>query len=202
MAQKNTTGLRPESFKKIQLNAGILLKDFDYSTATDAATLAALIKAAKEAGTGLLGATRGGGTFTCTPETREIEADGKRNAFVGSTIIDGWTIKLSATLLEISPENLKTALPGAATVTAGKKTTLTLSNNVADSDYIKNLIWIGDIGEGYLLIDLQNALNTTGITLTFTDKGEGTLPVEFTAHAAELNDDTMPFTIVHFDPAA
>lgn len=202
MAQKNTTGLRPESFQKIQLNAGIMLKNFDYSTATDASALAALIKTAKEEGTALLGATRGGGTFTCTPETREIEADGKRNAFVGSTIFDGWTIKLSTTLLEISPENLKTALPGAATVAAGKKTTLTLSNNVSDSDYIKNLIWIGDIGDGYLLIDLQNALNTSGITLTFTDKGEGTLPVEFTAHAAELNDDAMPFTIIHFDPAA
>ena len=34
---------------------------------------------------------------------------------------------------------------------------------------------------------------------TFTDKGEGTLPVEFVAHAATLNDDTMPFKIVHFD---
>ena len=67
MSQKNTTGLRPETFKRLQLNAGILLKDFAYSSATDAAALATLIKTAKETGTALLGATRGGGTFTCTP---------------------------------------------------------------------------------------------------------------------------------------
>ena len=70
MAQKNTTGLRPETFKRLQLNAGILLKDFAYSSATDAAALATLIKTAKESGTALLGATRGGGTFTCTPRDR------------------------------------------------------------------------------------------------------------------------------------
>lgn len=204
MAQKNTTGLTANSFKRLQLNAGILLKDFDYSSATDAATLAELIKTAKSTGTALLGATRGGGTFTCTPETREIEADGKRNAFVGSTIFDGWEIKLSTTLLEITPGNLAMALPGADVTDAsgGKKHTLTLSNDVDSDDYIDNLIWIGDTSEGYMLIDLQNALNTSGVTMTYTDKGEGTLPVEFVAHSATLNDDTMPFTIVHFDAAA
>lgn len=204
MAQKNTTGLRPETFKRLQLNAGILLKDFAYSSATDAAALATLIKTAKESGTALLGATRGGGTFACTPETREIEADGRRNPFVGSTIFDGWDIKLSTTLLEITPGNLAMALPGASVSddTGGKVHTLTLTNDVDSDDYIDNLVWIGDTSEGYMLIDLENALNTSGVTMTYTDKGEGTLPVEFVAHAATLNDDTMPFKIVHFDKAS
>ena len=135
MAQKNTTGLRPETFKRLQLNAGILLKDFTYSSATDAAALATLIKTAKESGTTLLGATRGGGTFTCTPETRDLEADGERNAFVGSTIFDGWEIKLSTTLLEITPGNLAMALPGASVAddTGGKVHTLTLTNDHIES---------------------------------------------------------------------
>lgn len=204
MAQKNTTGLRPETYNRLLLNAGILMKNFAYSTATDAASLSTLIKTAKESGTSLLGATRGGGTFACTPETREIEADGKRNAFVGSTIFDGWTIKLNTTLLEITPGNLAMALPGASVSddTGGKVHTLTLTNDVDSDDYINNLVWIGDTSEGYMLIDLENALNTSGVTITYTDKGEGTLPVEFVAHAATLNDDAMPFKIVHFDKAS
>lgn len=52
-----------------------------------------------------------------------------------------------------------------------------------------------------MIIDLKNALNTAGITMTYTDKGEGTLPVEFIAHASELNDENMPFTITFIDPA-
>lgn len=204
MAQKNTTGLRADTFQKIQLNAGIMLKNFDYSSATDAASLATLISTekGKSDSSSLMGATRGGGTFTCTPEVRNIEADGLRNAFVGSTIFDGWEIKLSTTLLEITPGNFKTALPGAAVADASKKHTVTLTNNVADADYIKNLVWIGDVGNGgYMIIDLKNALNTAGITMTYTDKGEGTLPVEFIAHASELNDENMPFTITFIDPA-
>lgn len=39
-----TTGLRASTFENLQLNAGMFLANFDYSTATDAATLGALLK--------------------------------------------------------------------------------------------------------------------------------------------------------------
>ena len=104
------TGLRSATFEKLQLNAGVFLKNFAYSTATDSGKLEELVLAALEAGTGVLGATRGGGTFECTPEIRNIEADGMRYQFKGSTVNDLWTIKLTTTLLEITPENFADAL--------------------------------------------------------------------------------------------
>ena len=113
-----TTGLRASTFENLQLNAGMFLANFDYSTATDAATLGALLKTEREktSGSALIGATRGGGTFVCTPNTRSIEADGKREEWKGSSVNDGWTIKLTTTLLEINATNLKRSF-GTADVT-------------------------------------------------------------------------------------
>lgn len=197
------TGLRPETFEKLQLNSGVFLKDFDYASATDKASLESLILAALESGAGVLGATRGGGTFQCTPSTRTIEADGMRYPVKGSTVNDMWTIKLTTTLLEITPNNFKDALMCCDATTEGNKTTLSIRTAIEDKDYIPHLIWVGDTSKGLVLIDLYEALNLAGANFTFTDKGEGTLPVEFQAHQASLKDmDKAPVLIVFFDEAA
>lgn len=200
-----TTGLRASTFENLQLNAGMFLANFDYSTATDAATLGALLKTEREktSGSALIGATRGGGTFVCTPNTRSIEADGKREEWKGSSVNDGWTIKLTTTLLEINADNLKRSF-GTADVTATeKKHTIKIRTDIKDADYIDSLVWVGDTSKGYVLIAIKNALNTAGATLTWTDKGEGTIPVEFTAHQDGLETDGYaPCEVIFFDPAA
>lgn len=198
------TGLRAESFEKMQLNAGLFLANFDSSSATDAATLKALIATTIESGTGVLGATRGGGSFECTPETRTIEADGMRYPFKGSTVNDMWTVKLKTTLLEVTPDNFAKALMSAdvSTDTSKKITTVKVRTDIEDKDYIPTLCWIGDTSKGFCMIKLDNALNVAGATFTFTDKGEGTLPVEFQAHCASLADQAhAPFEIQFFEDA-
>lgn len=200
-----TTGLRASTFENLQLNAGMFLANFDYSTATDAATLGALLKTEREKTTGsaLIGATRGGGTFVCTPNTRSIEADGKREEWKGSSVNDGWTIKLTTTLLEINADNLKRSFGTADVTDAEKKHTIKIRTDIKDADYIESLVWVGDTSKGYVLIAIKNALNTAGATLTWTDKGEGTIPVEFTAHQDGLETDGYaPCEVIFFDPAA
>lgn len=200
-----TTGLRASTFENLQLNAGMFLANFDYSTATDAATLGALLKTEREkaSGSALIGATRGGGTFVCTPNTRSIEADGKREEWKGSSVNDGWTIKLTTTLLEINATNLKRSFGTADVTDAEKKHTIKIRTDIKDADYIESLVWVGDTSKGYVLIAIKNALNTAGATLTWTDKGEGTIPVEFTAHQDGLETDGYaPCEVIFFDPAA
>ena len=200
-----TTGLRASTFENLQLNAGMFLADFDYSTATDAATLGALLKTEREktSGSALIGATRGGGTFVCTPNTRSIEADGKREEWKGSSVNDGWTIKLTTTLLEINATNLKRSFGTADVTDTEKKHTIKIRTDIKDADYIESLVWVGDTSKGYVLIAIKNALNTAGATLTWTDKGEGTIPVEFTAHQDGLETDGYaPCEVIFFDPAA
>ena len=200
-----TTGLRASTFENLQLNAGMFLANFDYSTATDAATLGALLKTEREktSGSALIGATRGGGTFVCKPNTRSIEADGKREEWKGSSVNDGWTIKLTTTLLEINADNLKRSFGTADVTDTEKKHTIKIRTDIKDADYIDSLVWVGDTSKGYVLIAIKNALNTAGATLTWTDKGEGTIPVEFTAHQDGLETDGYaPCEVIFFDPAA
>ena len=198
------TGLRPDSFKNMQLNAGMFLMNFDHSTFEDADALLTGILAAIGAGTGVLGATLGGGTFQTTPTIRQIEVDGMRAPFVGSTQNDMWTVKLTTTLKEITPENFELALSCTEKTTSGKKTTLKIKNDISNEDYIPKLCWVGDTNDhGFIMIELSNALNLTGANFTFVDKGEGTLPVEFQAHQGDMvSNKFAPCEIIFFDKPA
>lgn len=199
-----TTPLRAETFQNLQLNAGIFLKEFDYSNITDAAGLKAAIKSAINAGTKLLGATRGGGSFVATRETRDPEADGKRYPIKGGTFVDSVDARLSTTMIEITPDAFAVALGAVNVATSGNVTTITMKTPIGDDDYISNLCWVGDLADGsYVIIDLQNALNTADVNFTFVDKGEGTLPVEFHAYQDAVDDyDYAPFKIVFIEPGS
>ena len=196
-----TSPIRSETFKKLQLNAGIFIKNFDYATPTDAETLKTAIATAITAGTNILGCTRGGGAFTVTRELRTPEIDGMRYPFIGSDFVDSTDAYLSTTLVEVTPATVEACLGNATKSSSGKKTTLKMHTAIETADYISNLCWIGDLADGQLvLIALNNALNTADFSLTFTDKGEGTLGAEFHARQAAVNDyDYAPFEIVFFD---
>lgn len=189
-----------KTFSNLQLNAGVFLKNFTYNTATDNETLLALVKTALGKPDNRLGATRGGGSFAFTPTLRDIEVDGKRGAFVGSQVIDDAQIKLSTTIVEMTAENLAIALGSADVTTDDKVKTIKIRTALLPKDYITNIVWVGDLSDGrFAIIDLQNALNTAGATFSFQDKGEGTIPVEFTAHFKDIDNDYFPVNIVIFD---
>lgn len=199
------TGLRPDTFKGLQMNAGAFLINFDHTEYEDVDALEVAVLAALEAGTDILGATRGGGSFQCTPEVRNIEADGKRYEFKGSTIFDSWTVMMTTTLLEVRPNNMQRVLASADVedTTETKKTVKIRTSIDPTKDYIDNLTWVGDTSEGMMLISMKNALNTSGLNFTFTDKGEGTMPVEFHAHQDSVSDmEYAPAEIIHFSKAA
>ena len=198
-----TTPLRAETFQNLQLNAGIFIKNLAYDSIADADALKTAIRTAITAGTNILGATRGGGTFVATREVRTPEVDGMRYGFVGSDFVDSADAYLSTTLVEVTPATVKDTLGNATVTTSGKKTTIQMHTAIEDSDYIESLTWVGDLADGrYVAITLFNALNTADFTLTFADKGEGTLAAEFHARQAAVDDyDNAPFEIVFFDKA-
>lgn len=198
-----TSPIRKETFQNLQLNAGIFIKNFDYDTPTDADALKTAIASAIAAGTNILGATRGGGTFTATREIRTPEVDGMRCGFIGSDFVDSADAYLSTTLVEVTAQSVKDCLGNATASTSGKKTTIKMHTAIQETDYISNLCWIGDLADGRLiLIALKNALNTADFSLTFTDKGEGTLAAEFHARQSDVLDyDEAPFEIIFFEPS-
>ena len=209
-APGHTTGLTAGTFNNIQLNAGCFVLNADYSSianATALATAIANLKAGTTSALGnnakLLGATRGGGSFQIKRETRTVDADGKRYGFKGDTVVDSVDGQLSTTMIEVTLENIKAALPGAAITGSSPKRTLKLATAIGTTDYLTNICWIGDTSSGKLiLICLNNGLNENDFNLTFVDKGEGTIPVEFHAKQSTVDDyDYAPFEVVEFTPS-
>ena len=194
-------GLTPESFKNMQLDAGAFYIGIDSSTidtTTTAEDFAEILQDAVEEGKSL-GATTGGGTFVATPEVRQIEADGMRSPIIGSTVFDSWDIQLTTTLKEITPENLAYSL---ATSERDTDTgAIVINNTLLPGHYIPVMGWAGRLLDGRLVyIEIQNALNIVGTTLTFTDKGEGTIAVAFRAHQADLSRmQYAPVKIFYFE---
>lgn len=203
-APGSLSALREDTFDNLQLNVGLFLKNFKTTadTATDAAALLTSILAAISAGTKLLGATRGGGTFTVSREEREPEVDGLRYRWKGGTFVDSADPQLSTTLVETTPDNFALAM-GTTASTSGKVTKVKMPTALTGSSYLDDLCWIGELADGRLvMICLYNALNTADITFTFQDKGEGSLAVEFHACQDKFDDyDYAPFEIVFFGKA-
>ena len=197
-----TTNLTAAGFKKLLLNAGAFVAGFDPSSYTSVSELKAALATALADNTKNLGMTRGGGTFTVTREMRQVEADGIRYRFVGDTFVDSADAYLSTTLLcNGDPAVIKNVL-GTVTVTnvtGGKK--MQLKTRIEEGDYLQDLCWVGDIADGGLtVIHLDNAFNTSDFTMTITDKGEVTVPVEFHAFQSDVEDyDYAPFEIIFLD---
>ena len=200
-APGSLSALREETFDNLQLNVGLFIKNFKTTAlaTTDASGLLTAIAAAISAGTNLLGATRGGGTFTVSRDMRNPEIDGLRYSWKGGYFVDSADPQLTTTLVETTPENFSTALGGSIS-TSGKLTTVRMPTALSDDAYLDDLCWIGELADGRLvMICLYNALNTADFTFTFQDKGEGSSYVEFHACQESFDDyDYAPFEVVFF----
>ena len=170
-----------DTFSKLQLGAGVFLKEFTPSTATfeDSA---------------IFGATDGGVSFSATPTFKDL-AEGIDNATLNLKEfkrIDSWEVKMSGTLKTIDTAVAKSLL-GAGTVSTNK---VTANAQLASADFA-DLWWVGDYGEndGYIAIHLINALSTGGFKIQSANKDKGSFAFEYTAHAAVANADVVPFEL-------
>ena len=167
------TGLRDKTFDNLQLNAGVFIENFDIPTESTASQLQlSILNVLSGTGddSGVLGATIGGGSLVCEPAIRQIEADGMRYPIIGSTVNDSWTIRLTGTMKEITPDNFKRVLASCDVAKKNDVTTLTLRTEIKKTDYISKLCWIGDTSKGFVVIELSNVLNLDGERLAKRDK--------------------------------
>lgn len=194
-----TSAIRTETFKNLQLNAGLTLINFSLDGYSSADALKAAIASEIASGAKLLGATRDGGSFVITRDIRQVTADGIRSRFKGSEIVDSADAYLSETLIEITPEHIKSVLGNAdIDTTDPNHVKVTVRVAIDDGDYLDNIVWIGDTSEGFVAIELYNGLNTADFTFTFTDKNEGTATAEFHAHQDDVNDNEAIPVVMHF----
>ena len=175
------------TFQKIQLNAGILLKDFDPTNASYEQT-------------DMLGATSGGVSFSAAPEFIDFgeDIDNVPNNTKELKKLDYFTVTMSGTYVTADTAAAK-MLVGAADVSGNK---VSPRGDLLQTDF-SDIWWVGDYSDkngatngGFLAVHMKNALSTGGFTIQSGDKSKGQLSFEYTAHYSIADESlTPPFEI-------
>lgn len=180
------TKIPETTFKNLQLNAGVLLSDFDPETA----------EVANEA---IIGATTGGVNFTATPSFSDYgeDIDNCPKNMMELKKLDSWDISMSGTYVTVDVNAVK-SLIGAGDVEGEK---ITPRNDVLLSDFV-DVWWVGDYSDqngekngGYVAIHMMNALSTGGFAIKSSDNGKGNFAFTYTAHYSMDAQETVPFEV-------
>ena len=179
------TKIPVDTFEKIVMNAGIMCKNFDPVT--------------KEA-TNQIAATTGGLTVVCTPEFADYgeDIDNCPKNMMELKKINSYDCNVSGTMITVDKAAGKMLLGAADENEDGS---ITPRMNLTPSDFED--VWIiGDYSDvntgadaGYIAIHLLNALNTSGFSLTTTDKGKGQFAFTLTGHVSMAEQDKVPFEL-------
>ncbi len=179
----NTTGFNEKTMNHLLLDAGALYKNFGLPDQA------------------IIGATSGGNEFDAKAKIRQIKVDGVKAANAkGLEVIDDITTTLKCKFLEVTEEILKSALiADVDTASDTNYDVITGKTIISDSDYVKNIAWVGTIsGSGKpIIILIQNALCLDGLQLKAEDSKDNTLDVTFTAHADPVTPQALPYKIYY-----
>lgn len=180
------TKIPETTFKNLQLNAGVLLSDFNPETAT-------------VANESIIGATTGGVSFTATPTFSDYgeDIDNCPKNMMELKKLDSWEISMSGTYVTVDVNAVK-ALVGAADVSVNK---ITPRNDLKLTDFT-DVWWVGDYSDqngetngGFVAIHMMNALSTGGFAIQSSDNGKGNFAFTYTAHYSMGAQDTVPFEV-------
>lgn len=187
------TQIPTDTFKKLQLGAGILTTEFDPETG-------------KLTASNIIGATSGGVSFEATPSFTDFgeDIDNCPKNTKELKKLDSWEAKMSGSFVTMDT-NVATSVIGTAAVATDDQTKVVPRNYVEAKDF-KNIWWVGDYSDinedgssagnaGFIAIKLINALSTGGFKIQSGDKAKGTFEFEYTGHYSSENIDTVPFEI-------
>lgn len=187
------TQIPTDTFKKLQLNAGILITEFDPSTGELTAS-------------NIIGATSGGVSFEATPSFRDFgeDIDNCPKNTKELKELDSWEAKMSGSFVTMDT-NAAVSVIGTAAVASDDPTKIVPRNSIDAKDF-KDIWWVGDYSDvnddgssagkaGFIAIKLISALSTGGFKVKSGDKAKGTFDFEYTGHYSIENVDTVPFEI-------
>lgn len=183
------TRIPETAFQSLQLNAGILLRDFTPGTGTVEET-------------DIMGATSGGVNFTATPTYSDFgeDIDNAPVNVLELKRLDSWEVTMSGTFVTVDT-TLAKELIGAADIDKSDITKVTPRNDVLETDF-SDIWWVGDYSDkngdtngGYVAIHMLNGLSTGGFQLQSGNREKGQFSFEFTGHYSIDAQDTVPFEV-------
>lgn len=184
------TQIPSDTFKKLQLNAGVLATTFEPSTGTLTAT-------------NVIGATTGGISFEATPEFEDFgeDIDNCPKNTMELKKLTSWEVILSGTFVTMDTAAAK-SMTGAADIDGSDPTKVVPRNDVDVEKDFSDIWFVGDYSDentgesaGFIAIRVINALSTGGFKLQTTDKGKGNFEFEYTGHYSMSAQDKVPFEV-------
>lgn len=172
------TKIPQNTFEELQINAGILLKDFDPETGTfDDADM--------------ITATTGGITVNVKPTYEDFGSDidnCPKNTMELKRITET-EVSLSLTALNINSDLLLYMLGAADKDASGA---IKPRKDLKLSDF-STIWWVGDLSNnGYIAVKISNALSTDGFSIKTSDKGKGNISLTLTGHVSMDAQDVIP----------
>lgn len=184
------TRIPTDTFKKLQMNAGILCSDFTPANGTvDEANL--------------LGATTGGIAFATAPEFTDFgeDIDNCPKNTMELKRLDSMEITMSGSFVTVDTKNAK-LLAGIADIDGSDPTKIVPRMDIDTEKDFTDIWFVGDYSDvntgdsaGFLAIHLMNALSTGGFSMQTSDKGKGVFEFTFTGHFSMAAQDKVPYEI-------
>lgn len=183
------TKIPSTTFQKIQLNAGVLLSEFDPAEPA--------VQDAK-----IIGATSGGNSFEATPSFVDFgeDIDNCPKNMKELKQLESWDVKMSGTFVTLDTASAKRVV-GAADVSESDSTKIVPRSDLVSADFT-DIWWVGDYSDetndtkgGFIAIKMMNALSTGGLKIQSSDKAKGQFAYEFTAHVSMAAQDVVPFEV-------
>lgn len=186
---KKFTQIPTDTFSKLQINAGILIRGAEgFKPATGVIAQDAI-----------MGATSGGLHATCVAEYTDFgeDIDNCPKNVKELKILTSWECTISGTFLTVDTTTAREML-GAADIGATDITKVTPRLDLQESDF--GDVWLvcdysdknGASNGGFVAVHLMNALSTGGFDLQTADNEKGQFSVEFTGHVSISAQDVVP----------
>lgn len=186
------TVIPQNTFEAMQLDAGILLKNFDPTNI------------AAPADEDIICATTGGITVTCAPTFSDLgeDVDNVPANMKELKHLDSWECSISTTSLGTSPDLIKMAL-GCADIDGTNTSKIVPRAKLEQSDFASSIWWVGDRADGGVVaVQLKNALSTAGFSLQTTKNGKGQTAITITGHVSINAQNEVPMAFYSIDPVA
>lgn len=183
------TKIPTDTFKKLQMNAGVLLRNFTPAEG-------------EVVDTDIVGATTGGVNFSATAEYTDFgeDIDNCPNNMKELKRKGYTTATCSGNFVTVDPKAAADLVGGAD---IDDDTHIVPRNDLKDEDF-KDLWIVGDYSDvnedgksegkaGFIAIHMMNTLSTGGFQIQTTKNGKGQFAFEFTAHYSMAAQDKVPF---------
>jgi hypothetical protein len=179
------TVIPQDTFQALQLDAGVLLRNFDPDEPA-------------VADADIICATTGGINAVCQPTFSDLgeDVDNCPNGMKELMNLDTWTCTLGFTALNMSPEGIRLAL-GVADIVNQE---ITPRMSLQQTDFTDAIWWVGDKANGgFVAVKLLNALSTGGLSIQTTKRGKGQTAVTLSGHFSINAQDVVPMKFYSYD---